>query len=314
MTHEEAAQLLPDHLEGRLSDPVRSELERHASACPDCQALSATYRVLDAGFRAEAAQAAARHPTVDDLVDFALADPASLASKRSELALHLQVCASCAGEVQAVRDSRVQVEGLSPRGILARVLASPNAAPLAAGLILALLGYPAYLGLVRLPRVQQDLEALRANLVQFESTVTSLHASLEQMQGQLRRMSSWTGGIVVPLLTAPVRAAAAPRTTIPLQKGQPFICLAVDPGLPAEGEGVKGYLAEILTAEGSRVWSFEMEPEELKRQMTLAGSVAFLIPAADLLPGDYRFRMTERRGRGDVQLLDVPITIVASAE
>jgi hypothetical protein len=250
---------------------------------------------------------------VEDLVAFALDDLADLGGRRPELARHVQGCGSCRREVRAVRASHATLGTSAERSALARLLSAPFAAPLAAGVVLALLAYPTFLGLVQLPRERQDLQALERRVEEFDSTVTSLQASHQQVQEQLRSLSSWTGGIVVPLLAAPVRAEAATPTTIPLQEGQPFVVVAVDPGLPAED--AEDYLAEVLTVPGDRVvWSLRIEPQELKRQVALAGSAAFLIPAASLAPGDYRFRMTARGTRGEARLLQAPLTITAPAD
>lgn len=308
MTHEEAALLLPDHAEGRLTGPTREDVAAHASSCPDCQAFLESYQVLAEGFRSE-------HPSVEELVDLALGRGTSVGASRAALATHLDTCASCAGEVEAVR--RVQAEAGRRRPLLAipggwqseAPLRSALPAALAAGIALLILAYPAFLGVSELPRVRDESKALRAREQAAEGRIRELSQSLESSEKERRRVAAWSGTISVPLIAAPVRSGDAEPVTVTVARGQPFVCLAADPGLPDQKARLGNYGVEIVKPDGGTVWSIDLEPSEVGRQLRQTGSLAFLIPAEMLPSGKYRLRIIPGGSPAGRPALDVPFVV-----
>ncbi len=310
MTHEEAVGLLPDHMQDRLDGPARSGVAQHLAGCPECRDLVDTYRTLAEGFVAESSGELPGHPSVEELVDFALGRMERLGERRDEVARHVSRCPGCSEEVETIR--RGQSESEEERGA-ARRPGPPGpstfrpilAAALAAGVALLLLAYPAYLGLRELPRSRGETEALRSERRADRAKQEELERSLARSEQERRRLAAWTGVVSVPLLAAPVRGSLEQEATIEVAEGQPFVCLAVDPGLPAAGGRGGIDLAEILGAGGTRVWSLPIDASEARRRISESGALVFLVPSDTLPEGRYRLRLARRGGAAERTVLEI---------
>lgn len=321
MTHEEAALFLTEHAEGRLSEPTRSQVEEHAGSCAECEAVLRSYRLLAEGFRADAGQEAAvspthGHPTIEELVDLGLGCGPRAEAIRAKLAGHLATCTACAREVEAVRAAQAEA-AYHPPSAAARAgwraafsLRTALPASLAAGIAVLIMAYPSYLGLSELPKVRGRAEALVAESRVTEGRLQNMARDLGRIEEQRRRIASWSGAIVVPLLSAPVRGGALEEITIPVGQNQPFVCLVTDPGVPQRETGAGDYAFRILDPDGAPVWSVSLAPPEVHRQLSQAGSLAFLIPSENLPPGHYRLRIVREKPQGGAPSFDIPFAVV----
>lgn len=316
MMHDEAATLLPDYLVGRLPRRIRGKVGGHAITCADCLALVEAYRLLAAGFRAQAARDAPDHATVEELVQAALTAEEGR-SGRPGFAAHLRACLSCARDLEAVKRSKAEVErnaGLGGRLDRAwrrfAALRIPRAAQIVAGMAALALAFVAYQGLYSVPRLRANVEALRAARQRAEGQVAEMSRTLVHLEAERRRLLSWTGSIAVPLIAAPLRGTPAHEITIPVAEGQPYVCLALDPGPLGAGPGAGSLRVRVVRPDGQVAWSFEMQPAGVRRQMALAGSLAFLVPSEALPPGRYLFTTAWRLGDRERQLFDVPISVL----
>lgn len=317
MRHEEAVRVLPEWLQGRLEGALGEEVERHAASCRDCAEIADSYRLLTLGLRAEEAGELPGHPTVEEIVEVALGRgrPAATASTLA----HVATCRPCQREVESVRGVQAEAEGRAPaaapdrRPPLGLALRLPLAARLAASILLAGLAAAGVLGGREWVRLRSEAAALRAGRQAAEARVVEMAARVESARQDLERLKAWSGSIALPLLAAPFRAGESQVVAIPVAAGQPFVCLVVDAGPPTALAGASAFRFEVVRGGSARVWSLEMSPEEVRRQMATSGTLAFLVPAPLVPEGAYSLRAFKGAASGETALLEVPFMIVPAA-
>jgi hypothetical protein len=251
MNHEQAVHSLGDLFQERLCDRERKSLLAHLDSCPECRSMLDTYALL--------AQALVSHdeadarPSSEILVRYALEDPALSREERERVAAHVAECSSCAEEVLSVREA--EHDATRPAGV--QPLRRYRVALLAAAAALALLAFPAYVGL----RVLVG----RAPAASAGATQIALSRTI------------WLHG--------PSRDATEPLPQVEIAPGQSIVRLGVVLGLFEEYAGVERVLFDLRDAAGRSVGSFELPAEAALRSAREDGGVLLDVPAASLSPG-----------------------------
>jgi len=315
MTHDEATPLLLDLALGTLAPDERTALETHLAACEECRVMRRTVERLVVAVREETSDAG--HPDADAIVAFALGG--SSGAGEAAVAEHVACCAACAAEVDAVRraeaESREEAlagdirrapgggarEGArtAPRATSRRAWGALAAA--AAGLA-ALLAYPAYLGLVRLP-VVEDQSADAAREAQSLSTrVGALEGELGAARDALARVHEWGGATPLQLLSGAMRGGEEART-VRVDPAQPVVALAVELGALPESAAATLVRFAITRADGGPAFAADLAADDVRRELREAGVVLLLVPSARLAPGSYRLAVTLDAEAGARRLL-----------
>jgi hypothetical protein len=287
MTHDSAVVLLPEYLEGRLGERERVAVAAHCVACDECRDLTDTYGAIAASLRGRAAAASEDHPTSDRIVAFAIG-PGNLETEVSAaIVAHLRGCPDCAREVETTRqaDERTRARfRLVPGTRLVRMWGgwSPNfRAALAAMIVLVVLGYPAYLGLTRLPWTAEEL----------------------------REATRWSGPIDLIVLDSAERGDG-PLDTLTIASGQPYVLVGVLPPLPAAAAGVDRFRFTIEPGPGEVIWAAEVTASEIRTRLDSSGVISFPVPAAILRPGRYELVFSRPDTPRVEALLQVPFEVI----
>jgi hypothetical protein len=265
MKHEVALPLIEELLHGRLSGKTRQDVLSHVRSCEECRSLSETYSVLseawDDGDR--------EHPSSEVIVEYAVGEDALDDDTRSRVAAHLLECDSCAREVDETdrAEAALSREAATPadRPPEARDRIGLLAPAIAAGIVLLLLAYPAYLGLFEMPGIKGRLSALESGTVQ-------------------QTTPDWSGPVRRVILQSPLRGDETDLPAADLGSGAPYVSLEVVPGMLEEYAGARFVRFEIRDSSGRRHWSWECSETEL-RSITEEGVIRFLVPTADLPTG-----------------------------
>jgi anti-sigma factor RsiW len=288
VTHEEVANRLQDYHFGDLPDAERAEVEAHLSACDECGGLSRAYRVLHSVLRHDEPGAAAAHPTAEELVRFAVEEQATDVELRDRIEGHLASCSTCREDVESTRRTERRLAS-GPREATAAIPA-PSAASawsrwgaLAAGLLVLALLYPAYLGLVRLPRQQRA-------------------------HGDARQVTAWSGSLELNLLSSALRDLAGGEAPVVRITG-PFVAFGVDMTIP-RSLGAEDILRFSMTREdGTTVAKIEASVADAREQIRESGVVTLLLDSAALEPGAHQLRVTTPEESADRPLLEVPFEV-----
>lgn len=107
--HFRSSQELTAYAEGSLAAAERRAVESHLADCEECRGWIAAYRLL-----AEGLADPAGHLSADDLSRFALAEETLDASQRERCVGHVEICASCAEEIQLVRGAASEARRVEP--------------------------------------------------------------------------------------------------------------------------------------------------------------------------------------------------------
>ena len=259
MTHDEAVLLLTDLLAGRLRPEERTRVQGHLEECEDCASLAGTHEML-----------AGRHTPVADLVELSLHPDRLEEARRMQLQAHLDVCESCGAEATTVRRAErraVASLGTSRRRAGSRLLPVITAAALLG------LGLSAWLGLVRLPR-------LESNLKELQETSRPANATPQPNEpGPMVRMQ---------YLPSAGRGPGA-NAVVSLEAGQPYVYLSLAvPAFDARGS----YTFDVATAAGTTVWLRTVSSEDL-RLMTQTPEVTLAVPTQGLNAGRFVLRLRD---------------------
>lgn len=283
MEHEEAQRLLADRSHGRLAEAVQRDLAAHLSACGKCGSLSETYEMLRASL---ATAAVAEHPTSEEIVAYALRSGDLTGEDLARLAAHARACDPCAGEVAAVAEADAaagSLGGRPPSGFLRFLLRPGPAAALTAAGLLLVMGYPAFLGLVRLPELRRAQQ-------EAQDRVAALTGELDGARRSLQEFADWDGPAQWLTLRRP-RRGEAPRNLISLQPDQPYLQVAVRPLLGEEVQDDARFLARIEDEDGREIWAAELRASQIREHVAADGVVVLPVRSALLPPGGYRFRL-----------------------
>jgi hypothetical protein len=205
---------------------------------------------------------------------------------------HLAGCHACADQVLRYTQGleRISAQALQagsstgwPGGFL-DVWRPALPAAIAAGMVILVLGYPAFLGLYRLPRVESQPRTL-------SRAAADARARLEEQP----RQATHRGFVGVHFLTRPARGGAGVETIV-ISAGQPTVYIGVplDPFDIPSGDDT--YRFEVGSA-GRTVWSSVLTGAKVRAYLdSEQGAVILVSPACDLPAGDYE--LTVRRGDG----------------
>jgi anti-sigma factor RsiW len=295
MSHESAVLRLPEYLEGRLDPAAAADVAAHLGSCDECRQLSRTYRIVTAPVRHAPADPA--HSASADLVACALGEPAPPAEGRADVRRHLGECPACSDLVRAIEEAEAE---LGPRSSSRASLAAafPRSRPYlaAAAAAVLLLGYPAYLGIFRLPGVEDRLAAAAREGAGARAEAEGLRQELDQARDRIEQSASWSGPVALPFLSGSVRGGDEPEARVALAPGQPFVLLAVEPQLPPDAAGGERFLFEVRKADGIAVWSREMTASEIREVSSGSGALVLALPAGDLPPAHYALRLGRPAG------------------
>lgn len=206
---------------------------------------------------------------------------------------HLAGCRGCAGEVLRLEQSLVRLGNdarSEPSVAWSRWGASPALpAAVAAAAVLLILGYPAFLGISRLPKLERELRALSERQNQALAALESqLEATRQDSQARIAELArAASGGIVqAHYLSRPLRGGA-PVETIRIAPDEAVVLIGVEMEPPDALQETGTFRFEVTSADRT-VWSGGLTGEEVKRHLdSPQGAILLRIPAADLPEGDY---------------------------
>ena len=304
MEHETVAPLLSDLMTAQLDAARASSAWAHVAACDGCQAVLKAMRQVRDAIAAEGEAVFSAHPSSDDIVRFALADPELPTHVLARIGTHLRLCGSCRAEVDLTRraDSgapewwRPFWSPIEALGSALVRLTVPSAwsrlAPALAALVLVL-AYPAYQGAVRLPAATRATERAQQEAGALRSEQQGLKSALGKSREELQRFSSWGGGARLLYLSGPTRGeSSAPRVS--LGEGQPYQPIVVDwrPGTIDAGGPPHGVEVRLVgRVDRTPVWKHQAPVSDLWDPAQQA--LVLLVPTALLEPGDYRLEVQE---------------------
>jgi hypothetical protein len=288
MNHETAIPLIGDLLHGRLSGKIRGEVLSHVTSCTECKSLSETYAVLSEAWHDDTLE----HPPSELIVQYAIAEDSLDEEVRAKVSAHLLKCELCASEVDVTSNAEAE---------LAAVESPPSEQPgemrdrrwllapaITAAAVLVILAYPAYLGLFEVPRIKSRLSVLEA-------------------EGTADTTAKWTG-LAEPLyLQSPLRGVDTELPTIELASGQPYISLAVVPGMLEEYAGAQSIRFEIRDADGQSTWSWALSESELRSRAD-GDVVWFMVPGSALPAGRLTLSVSREPGSG-VPVFEAPFLV-----
>ncbi len=279
LEHDAVVPLLLDLIQGRLDHEPSAGAWRHVSSCSECQGVIATTHRVVAGVTRHGAALFEDHPPADDLVRYAAAPPELSIQQLAVMREHVEGCPDCREELEFARRAH---SDRPPAGSWGSGIRGLRGAPIwgrlapAFAVLVALLGYPAYRGLVELPRLE------RSNAT-FERRVTALEGE------QRPALPPQPGGAVRLLyLTGATRASSAPPT-ITVGPGQPYqpvvLELEPDPSLLAREASV---VLRNLPG-GEAAWSLRAPLADLWDPSNRA--ISLIIPRDVFRPGDYEIEL-----------------------
>jgi hypothetical protein len=227
------------------------------------------------------------HPRAGEIARWAQTPEAMPEAPRLEIERHVRACPTCATEAASARDAAATAWRRALAARLARADEAPASAWLRAVPVLAAvaLAFPAYLGLVELPR---ERERARAALEERGALVPPEPAPVSPRPVA----DPWSGAARTLVLSGATRAEG-PVPSISPRPGQPYIPIVLGvEGLPGTGP----LFVSITDAGGTEAWSGRPEVASLWDPANRVGTL--LVPTALLPPGDYRIDLRSRPGAG----------------
>ncbi len=282
MDHDEASLYVAELVRGDLAPERRAAVEAHLRDCADCRELAQAAELLAETMLARGPVASGDHPQSETLVELASNPERLAAAETRRIEQHLTTCRHCAEDVASARAVLAPSGQLAAfrRPALARAWRSANGrAALAAGIVLAVLAYPAYLGLQRRP-------------------VPPKQPPGETLDG--------SGAVDYLVLGDTTRGDPQVPATVRVAPGQTLVPLALQPDLDPE-DHPGAHRVEILSADGATAWSTELAPSELRQRLDRGGIVLLQVPVRALVPGRYRLRLVDARSAEP--LLDVAFVV-----
>jgi len=315
MDHAQASMLVPDMIRGSLADPAKGEVMAHVASCADCRALAETYELMRDTLRRAEAAVPSEHPGSHEIVAVALGTGALAPDALLCVSAHVRDCATCREEVETTR-SAGEVAETAPSGPTGRartfqgswVFRRHGLAALAAGLVVAALGYPAYLGLWETPRLAEEVHSLQSERDALHGRVVDLTRSLGETRRDLDRVTTWSGAVDYVLLLGRGRGAGETET-LHIREGQPFASIAIQPAAPV-GDAARPHRVEIQTQGGAVVWSWRTTGGELRRRLEHSDTILLQIPARSLPAGSYILRVVPEGKDERVPLLEQRLVVV----
>lgn len=253
---------------GRLDESSRREVAQHLTQCEECRAMAGSLSALAEHLRAGGEELFAPHPSPEELRDFSKKETA--ASER--IATHLEICASCALEVEAwsrmgenvAAIRRRETSGTGTRALLAA----------AAGVLLGIgLGYFAR-------------ERLAGISPRIPASPARVEPSVEQAPRELLRIGPQL------LLPRPLRGEPI-RLTYAIRPQQDAVIVACPAAVPEAAPSGARFRFELSRQGGERVWSQEMTASDIRDHRERTGVVTLVVRADLLRSGLYEFRLVD---------------------
>lgn len=293
MEHDRAQDLMVSWVEGDL-DPTQAEaVAAHADQCVSCREVRETMLAVS-GLAERRPALFEPHPAASELVAFAVGDSAG--EDRLRLGAHVRACPTCTVEVDVTRHAWAGIAERSPLWGWSGL----RIGALVVGAVIAALSYPAYLGLVRLPREHARAALAERRGAEMRSAQEALSARLGQLEARL----DWSGGAPLLFLSAGSRGGKGPAPGITLRDGQPFVQFAIATEVPA---GVAAMELRILRGE---TVTFTRTLATADAWDPQNHTVSVLLPSAGLLPGVYELELV---ASGNAPFFGTRFEILASS-
>ncbi|MFN0150083.1 MAG: anti-sigma factor family protein [bacterium] len=280
MDHDDALRFIPDLAAGRLDAARAADIEHHAAACPACGEALELHRRIAAEVSTHRGALFEDHIAPTLLVEFAL-DPAAVSSAdRARVAAHVGACPTCRREAASVRKAEADATS-AWRSAVAWLGGGAWPAPIPAlvpALMVLLLAYPAYLGVVRLPQVARECDLAR-----------------EQLSALGGSGAGWLGGPVLALnLPAPARGDEEDPPALPVIRilaGQRFQPVRIEYD-PSTAPAAAPLIVTLRAKDDERArWRIESTAAALWDASDEA--INLLLPAERLGPGEFVLEIHE---------------------
>ena len=229
---------------------------------------------------------------------------------------HLAGCHACSRRVNALVDGlrRLEQDAAREPEAAGRAWIPAWGAPavLAAAVVVLLLGYPAFLGLRRLPRLEQERGELERRNVE---TRAQYERALSDQETRTRTEieEKWQASLFGALnevhhLSRPVRGGAS-GDVLTLRGDEMLVILGVELE-PADVTDGAMYRFDIQRPGGEQVWSAELSGRQVKGSLRSVGEILLPVPAEQLPAGNYEMRVAGPIGAGAKDLLAKRLTVV----
>jgi hypothetical protein len=242
-------------------------LEAHLGECDECREMASWLKEFGRTLREGGETLFEGHPSPASLRDFAR----GAAGKGTEaIVRHLESCASCGLEVEALRRA----------GVPRKIPIGRMAWPLAAGVILGV-------GLATFSRM-------------------TFHPRPEKGQG-LHTPSATAGPmLVLPRLLR----GSGEKVTYAADRNSGFVVVACPANVPEEASPEQSFVYVMKGPDEKTVWSQAMSARSIREHLaSAAGSVILLMPASGLHPGRYEFTLGREGSREEpIYRVDVEMT------
>lgn len=312
MHHERAVELLPSWRHGRLAAETAEAVRSHVASCEECTALVDAYDTIRAALAASDETTDACPPS-EALVAHATAPPTR---GDDAIARHLERCATCAELANVVAEAeRAEV----PDAERADVDAPPRTAArrrwpaaLAAGIALAAVAYPTYRGMVEVPRLGARNVALTQERDASRDEVRALEERLTDANRRIDDVRAWSGAVDLPFLTGTLRGEEPNVIRIPVEDGQPFVVLAVDPVVPESAPGDSIYTFTILGEAGGDPFVDAIAAGRIRDVTARSGVLTLVVPTGRLPADTYSLRVDAPDGVRPRVALEARFEVVAA--
>lgn len=263
MNHESAEPLLSEWRLGMISSSQAEQIGDHVRGCGDCRSLLETLDAIAAALPAEGGQGAGHLSSVEIARAGMKAGPLP-----DEARFHLAGCSRCEEEVRLVREAEDTIGHARGRRITTRWW--PGL--IAAGLMTAILAWPAWLGLVREPE-------------------------------------PWSGPVALIPLPGGVRSDQDSVPRFSLRPEERFLSFAVE--VPELGDESGSLEFAIRPESGEVSWTDSFTQEQV-RDLTRASGFLVVVVATDRFhAGRYSWTLAGQRAdrqeilvRGEIDLID----------
>ena len=275
MTHEQAMPLVSDWARGALDAARAREVEEHVRICAECQAAAE----VAGGLHAEAARLTrtpSAHPSSDALAQYVSEPQAASIATLARVGAHVRECDACGEDVTLMREASRPAWWRAVRAAWEAPGAPARWLQPALAMCALLLAFPAWLGLVELPRERAAAERRfhDADQARARAEDRAEHFAFESTR-------AIRGGGVAALVLQGAARAAGPVPTLRLRSGQILQPLLLDVTSPAGGLRLA-----LVRADGSIAWTAAGPRVEFWDEANRL--IGLLVPPTVLMEGEYR--------------------------